>query len=224
MPLSTSARVSGSSAAMWRYVKSTRPSRRRRVLGLDRLLDLEQQLGRLPDLVDAHDPRADRRVLVVREGAADAGAGLDEHVVALLDELERARGRQRDAVLVGLDLLGDADLHGAGTLPCEPLDEPPLLGAEVRRLARARVLGGALGPLRRGDDDVDALVGERPLEERLAPRSRHRTGGAARARPAAARARIAPPLPPSGRMTMTAMSSPRRERAGSAPRPRARAG
>ena len=37
---------------------------------------------------------------------------LDHHLVAVPDELARARGRQRDAVLVGLDLLGDTDLHG----------------------------------------------------------------------------------------------------------------
>ena len=48
---------------------------------------------------------------VVRERAAVAGARLDEHLVPALDELARARRRQRDAVLVGLDLLDDADLH-----------------------------------------------------------------------------------------------------------------
>src|SRR5207249_4255056 len=41
--------------------------------------------------------------------------GLVGDVVAALDELARARRRQRDAVLVGLDLFCDADLHaGAG--------------------------------------------------------------------------------------------------------------
>ena len=47
-PLSTSARVSGSSAAMCRYVKSTSPSRRRGYSDRDRLLHLQQQLGLAP--------------------------------------------------------------------------------------------------------------------------------------------------------------------------------
>src|SRR5439155_666553 len=41
------------------------------------------------------------------------GAGLDGDVVSALAELTRARRRERDAVLVGLDSLGDADLQAA---------------------------------------------------------------------------------------------------------------
>ena len=49
-----------------------------RVLGRDRLLDLQQQVGRLPHLVDAGDARADALVVRVRERASRAGAGLDD--------------------------------------------------------------------------------------------------------------------------------------------------
>ena len=62
------ARVSGSSAAC-RYVK--RVSRTQtRVLGRDRLLDLQEQVRGVPDLVDRGDPGAVRLVLGVRELAA----------------------------------------------------------------------------------------------------------------------------------------------------------
>ena len=40
------------------------------------------------------------------------GTGLDQHLVTGADELVHARGRERHAVLVVLDLAGDADLHG----------------------------------------------------------------------------------------------------------------
>ena len=41
-----------------------------------------------------------------------ARAGLDDDVVTTLSELARLCRSERDAVLVGLDLLGNADLHG----------------------------------------------------------------------------------------------------------------
>ena len=81
------------------------------VLGLDRLLDLEQELRVGPHVVDRGDPRSDRLVRRVRKRAALSGAGLDGHLMAVLDQLERPRRRERDAVLVRLDLPGDADLH-----------------------------------------------------------------------------------------------------------------
>ncbi len=81
------------------------------VLPRDRLLHLQQQFRLAPGLVDRHDLSADRLVRRVREGAARSRARLDEHVVPLLDELAGPRRRQRDAVLVGLDLLCDADPH-----------------------------------------------------------------------------------------------------------------
>ena len=82
------------------------------VLGRDRLLHLQQQLRAAPDLVDRRDPGAVRLVVGVGELAPRAGAGLDDDLVAALDELARPGRRQRDAVLLGLDLLGDADAHG----------------------------------------------------------------------------------------------------------------
>ena len=55
-------------------------------------------------------------------------------------------GRQCDPVLVGLDLLRDADLHGAEPYPPgEPLDEPPLVGPEPRRRTGDGVLDRARG-------------------------------------------------------------------------------
>jgi hypothetical protein len=81
------------------------------VLLLDRLLYLEQQLARLPDLVHRDDPGADCLIGVVWERAPLPRAGLDEHLVAALAELARAGRRQRDAVLVRLDFPGHADFH-----------------------------------------------------------------------------------------------------------------
>ena len=82
----------------------------------DRLLHLEQQLGRVPDVVDRRDPRSDGDVRLVGESGADTRSLLDDHLVAALDELERSGGRQRDAVLALLDLLGDSDPHRGGTI------------------------------------------------------------------------------------------------------------
>ena len=85
------------------------------VLARDRLLDLEQQLARGPHLLDRRDPRA--HALVGRVGERAPGPG------AVFDRRPRGRcwisssapgGRQRDAVLVRLDLLRDADPHGGG--------------------------------------------------------------------------------------------------------------
>ena len=61
-------------------------------------------------------------------GAVDpAGAGLDENIVALQHELARARGRQRNPVLLRLYLLRDADPHGARDDICSAVSEsaPP---------------------------------------------------------------------------------------------------
>ena len=88
-----------------------------RILDRDRLLHLEEQLRLLPDVVEGDDLRARAHVVVVRHRASVAGRRLDEHVVPLLHELARARRRERDAVLVGLDLLGNADPHDARTIP-----------------------------------------------------------------------------------------------------------
>jgi hypothetical protein len=51
----------------------------------------------------------------------------------------------------------------------EPLDEPPLVGAERRNRAGAGVLARVLRVRRRRDRQVDAAIGERPGEEGLGP-------------------------------------------------------
>jgi hypothetical protein len=73
------------------------------------LLDPEHHLGRVEDVVGG---RKDARALGLEVGIGDraalAGPALNEHLVAVLGELADADGRQRDAVLVGLHLAGDA--------------------------------------------------------------------------------------------------------------------
>jgi hypothetical protein len=87
-----------------------------RVLLGQRLLDLEDEVG-LPDVRDSPDSRSDGLVVGIPEGAAHARTLLDQDGVPVAGELEGAGGRERDAVLVRLDLLGDADVHwGRGTI------------------------------------------------------------------------------------------------------------
>src|SRR5207244_3664351 len=81
------------------------------VLGRKRLLDLEQQLRVTPDLVRRAQRRSYGLVRVVGKRAAVSRAALDEDVVTALDELACTGRRERDAVLVRLDFLDDADLH-----------------------------------------------------------------------------------------------------------------
>ena len=98
------------------------------VLLCDRLLHLQQQLRRAPHLVDRSDPRADRGVGVVGEARADAGVLLDGDLVAALHELERACGREGDAILALLDLPGNSDPHRGRTIQEQqrrPLPPPP---------------------------------------------------------------------------------------------------
>ncbi len=90
------------------------------VLLRDRLLHLEQQLGRPPDVVDRSHPGADGSVGRVRETRPDPGALLHDDLMAALDELERPGGRESDAILALLDLPGDSDPHRGGTI-----QEPP---------------------------------------------------------------------------------------------------
>src|SRR3989338_6373138 len=53
-----------------------------RVLRLERLLDLEDQLGAHPHVLDARELGADRGILLVADAAAAAGGALDHHPVA----------------------------------------------------------------------------------------------------------------------------------------------
>ena len=96
------------------------PLAQARVLRLDRLLDLEEELRVGPHRLDGADLRAGALVVGVGERAPVAGGRLDEHVMAALDELARARRGERDAVLVGLDLFGDADPQSGETLARAP--------------------------------------------------------------------------------------------------------
>src|SRR5699024_8701172 len=77
---------------------------------------LQEQLRLRPDVVDGRDARSRALVLGVRERASVTRCRLDDDIVAALHELARARRRQRDAVLVGLDLPGDSDPQIAPTL------------------------------------------------------------------------------------------------------------
>ena len=82
------------------------------VLVGDRLFHLQQQLALGPDVVGVvDDGRAVGDVVGVSDRRADSGAFFDEHAVTGVAQLSRTRGRQRDPVLVGLDLLGYADDH-----------------------------------------------------------------------------------------------------------------
>ena len=85
------------------------------VLGSDRLLDLDDHLGRGVDLLDrGEDTGADRLVGAVGETAVLAGRSLHEDVVSPFDELLHAGGSEADAIFVVLDLFWNADNHNAG--------------------------------------------------------------------------------------------------------------
>src|SRR4029077_2232115 len=79
----------------------------------ERLLDLQNELGAPPDVVDRDELGADRRVFLVPDSAPDAGAALDDHAVCGLDQRSRAGRSQRDALLARLDLTWDPDDHRA---------------------------------------------------------------------------------------------------------------
>src|SRR4051812_44180062 len=62
------------------------------------------------------DRRPLRPVVLVADRAALAGAGLDQHFVAVLAQFAHPGGGDRDPVLVGLDLGGDSNLHATSSL------------------------------------------------------------------------------------------------------------
>ena len=113
----------------------------------DRLLDLEHQLGGVPHLVGGGEDRGPGGgELVVGDAGPDAGAGLDEDLVTVADELVDARRRDRHAVLVVLDLAWDSDLHDADT-SSPGLPHPGLRGAPPAPLPTRSTgpAGGSLG-------------------------------------------------------------------------------
>src|SRR3954453_12156295 len=76
------------------------------------LLDAEDELGGVEDRLRVGDDLGSlRAVRGVLDGAALAGARLDVHVMSSLRQFPYAGGRQRDAVLVDLDLCWNPDLH-----------------------------------------------------------------------------------------------------------------
>ena len=82
------------------------------VLGLDGLLDLEQQIGLGPHLVGGVDDlRAGGLEVAVGDRRAVACAGLDEHVVTAAGQLGDTGRGDGDPVLVVLDLGRDSDAH-----------------------------------------------------------------------------------------------------------------
>ena len=81
------------------------------------LLDVEDHLGlaRRPSAASATMRRALRLELGVGDRAALAGAGLDQHLVAVLGHFADAGRGDRDPVLVGLDLGRHPDLHATSS-------------------------------------------------------------------------------------------------------------
>ena len=76
------------------------------------LLDVEDHLGLGEDRRGVgHDPCPLSAVALVADRRAEAGTGLDQHLVTVLDHFAHPGGGDRDAVLVGLDLGGNSYLH-----------------------------------------------------------------------------------------------------------------
>lgn len=116
----------------------------------DRLLDLQQQVGRGPDLVGgAEEGGTGGGVLVVGDGGAHSGAPLHDHLVAVPHQLVHPGRGDRHTELVVLDLAGDADLH---------VDHGPSLRVQKAEEAGSRMLGDT-----RGDRGSTSLMKEAEL-------------------------------------------------------------
>ena len=89
------------------------PAAHERPLVGQRLLDLHDHLGPLPDIrFGGDDLGTVGGVLFVADAAAGTGSRLNEYGVPGTRQLLDAGGHHRHAVFVRLDLLGDADDHG----------------------------------------------------------------------------------------------------------------
>ena len=86
------------------------------VLDRERLLDLDDHVGLGEHVVDLGQLGAGGLVGGVVEARPDAGALLDDDRVAGAHELLHPDGGDRDAVLLVLDLLRNADDHGSSSL------------------------------------------------------------------------------------------------------------
>ena len=194
-------------------MKRTRPSRSRGYSGAIGSLTLSSSSASPQTSSTRRDARADRGVRVVGERAALARAALDEHLVAVLDELARARRGQRDAVLVGLDLLDDADLHGRETLASGGISHRRVRDSVVAHSSRsrhppvARLLVTIASGRRPGEPNYRALVvfvsvgPRRPLAARRAALVRAQPG-----RPPAPRSRARARVSRGGMTTSTRSS------------------
>src|SRR3954453_11532298 len=105
------------------------------------LLDAEHQLGLGEDRCGVgRDPRALSGEVVVADRAALARAGLDDHLVALLGQLPDPDRRDRDPVLVRLDLRGYTNDHPEASDPRTP-DAKRRMSADLF-IAQALLLAG----------------------------------------------------------------------------------
>ena len=114
------------------------------------------------------------------------------------DALLGVEGDDRDRVGRVGDLVAVLDERPRSGVPPRPSSHETfhvraLLTPEPGRLSGRRVLGRALGAPRRRDHQIDALVRERPLQQRLRPGSDAELGKRARAPPAWARGRAERP-------------------------------
>jgi hypothetical protein len=110
------------------------------VLGVDRLLDLEHEVGLAPGVVHRDDPGARSLVLLVGERAPVARRRLDENFVPPLDQLSGTCRGERHPVLVGLDLLGNTDTQGPETLSPRRRATKPRGGSPATRDATCRAV------------------------------------------------------------------------------------
>src|ERR1700675_4511097 len=77
-----------------------------------RLLDLHNEIGGRKDVLSALRDRRSRRLVVrILEADTRPGGALHQHLMSRIDELANARRHQSNAILVNLDLFGDADFH-----------------------------------------------------------------------------------------------------------------
>src|SRR5918994_859018 len=170
MPLSTSARVSGSSAAMWRNVNSTRPSRSRAYSG---------SIGSFTFSSSSASPHTSSSDASSAPAAVYASSGNELPTpapVSIATSCPRCTSSRApagvSATRYSSDLISLATpiFTGGRTFPRQVLDVAALLGAEPRRTSGRGVLMSPVGSPRRREDRVDAVVGEQPLQERLRPR------------------------------------------------------
>ena len=82
----------------------------------ERLLDLHDHLGLGEHFrPGGHDLGAGADVFLVGRPGAEAGGRLDDHLMAVMDELGDRGRRHADAEFVVLDFLGNADEHGTAS-------------------------------------------------------------------------------------------------------------